>query len=99
MRSTNSATVAGVRDATGGDHRDVEHPGRCGDQHESRNVVLAGVTGALEPRCVAGLPPAISTMCNSSYGGGVIDGRIVRFTPNGLSVIAGAGDFVREIAG
>lgn len=46
-------------------------------------------------RCGAGFDPAVSTIftpsstitCRySSYGGGLIDGRIVRFTPNGLSV-------------
>src|ERR1700712_2887474 len=46
-------------------------------------------------RCGAGLDPAVSTILMpsstitwrySSYGGGVVDGRIVRFTPNGLSV-------------
>ena len=48
-------------------------------------------------RCGAGLEPAVSTILMpestmtwrySSYGGGVMDGRIVRFTPNGLSVIS-----------
>ena len=46
-------------------------------------------------RCGAGLDPAVSTILMpestitrrySSYGGGLIVGRIVRFTPNGLSV-------------
>src|SRR6478735_1848005 len=46
-------------------------------------------------RCGAGLEPAVSTIlmpastitCRySSYGGGLMVGRIVRFTPNGLSV-------------
>ena len=46
-------------------------------------------------RCGAGLEPAVSTILipastmtrrYSSYGGGLMDGRIVRFTPNGLSV-------------
>ena len=47
--------------------------------------------------CGAGLRPAVSTMVTpdstiaarySSYGGGLIDGSVVRFTPNGLSVIS-----------
>src|SRR6478735_1037893 len=46
-------------------------------------------------RCGAGLEPAVSTILMpsltmtrrySSYGGGLIAGRIVKFTPNGLSV-------------
>src|SRR5882757_10399339 len=46
-------------------------------------------------RCSAGLNPAVSTTGTpdsmiaarySAYGGGLIDGRMVRFTPNGLSV-------------
>jgi hypothetical protein len=123
--------AAAVGHAAGGDKRDLQRTGGCGQQNHIGHVVLAGVAAAFKTvhtdgvaadafglermahggafvdhldaggfqggHIGLGLRPAVSTTVMppsrmaamySSYGGWVKEGRKVRLTPNGWSVMS-----------